>query len=404
MNSRMLTTLRDHPCFLAWATIIGLALRLASAWLWPAVGDVANYRLVAERLAAGGRLYTATAFIYPYPPVWAAVEMIALWLAQQTAAPFAFWVKLPIILAELGIVALIARMSTSSVPAATYALSPVAITISALHGQFDSLPLLLVLMALVLARRRYHLVWPALALMAAIALKSFPVLFLPLFLFRLPTVRQRIVFSSVVLAPVAGLLLPFLLADASAVRRELFGYGGVIDHGYGVALYALTFLPPEYFLTQDETVVYAMVSAAGRNLFLIVYGVILLLCYRMRALRSLTDDVLLVILAFYALYPGISSQYLLWALPFLLLTGTRAALGYTAVATMALIAFYARGWPQFLSTTTATLLAVHISNLLRVTTTSLWWGTVTHWLALRLVHLCQPAPGLADPDRESSVR
>jgi hypothetical protein len=68
----------------------------------------------------------------------------------------------------------------------------------------------------------------SLLLCAAIALKSFPVLFLPLFIIELPTRQARVRFGALALAPVAALLVPYALHDLAALRRELLGYGGVL--------------------------------------------------------------------------------------------------------------------------------------------------------------------------------
>src|SRR5262249_39264575 len=50
--------------------------------------------------------------------------------------------------------------------------------------------------------------------------------------------------------------------------------------------------------------------------------------------------VALVIGGFYTIYGAISTQYLVWLLPFIILTSTHYALVYSAVSTVAAIGFY----------------------------------------------------------------
>ncbi len=150
--------------------------------------------------------------------------------------PFALAVKLPVIAADLLIVAVLATMAAAgrASPLAPwlYAVHPVSVLVGSVHGQFDAIPLLLVLVAVeCLARGRRDA--SALALAGAIATKSFPVLLLPfLAAGRGARLRSALRYGVLALAPGALLLLPFAIADAPALGRELFGYSGIADFGW----------------------------------------------------------------------------------------------------------------------------------------------------------------------------
>ena len=49
--------------------------------------------------------------LYPYPPVWMWVEAGSAWLARASGVSFALLVRLPVLAAELALVALLARLA-----------------------------------------------------------------------------------------------------------------------------------------------------------------------------------------------------------------------------------------------------------------------------------------------------
>src|SRR5688500_19862769 len=92
------------------------------------VADVLRYRKVADHvLGVSWNPYTAPR-LYPYPPVWVGVEAGAGWLARRTVVPFAVAVKLPVVAADLGIVAWLlawgSRRGRGAGPGWMYALHP----------------------------------------------------------------------------------------------------------------------------------------------------------------------------------------------------------------------------------------------------------------------------------------
>ena len=184
------------------------------------VADVQRYqRVAAHVLDVSWNPYEAPR-LYPYPPVWIWVEAGSEWLSRHTGASFAVLVKLPVLAADLAIVALLgawgSRTGRGLVPAWLYALHPVSVLVGAFHGQFDAVALFFVLLAVVdfeAGRRDVS----ALALAAAVALKSFPVLLLPVFLLTPGmTPRARARFTALVVLPVALLLVPYAASLTSA--------------------------------------------------------------------------------------------------------------------------------------------------------------------------------------------
>ena len=321
---------------IAAALVVRLGAILASDRV---VADVLRYRRVAAHvLDVSWNPYLA-AHLYPYPPVWVWVEAGCEWLARHTGLSFAVLVKLPVVAAEIAIVALLARWGAERGGAARwapwiYALHPLAVLVSGFHGQFDSLALLMVLLAVRASERGRHDA-AALALAAAIALKSFPVLAVPVLLLRVTGPAARARFVALATLPVAALLVPYLAHDAGAVARELFGYGGVADFGWIGAWRGLRWVT-EGTLARGEARFHGPLVAAAKVLFLAAYAAIVARMARREAITA----VLAVLVAFEAFYGALSAQYLLWVIPLAALRPDRWLAMYSVFASMGLVGFY----------------------------------------------------------------
>jgi hypothetical protein len=324
---------------------MALALRLAAILTFDSsVADVARYERVARHLLDVSANPYTTERLYPYPPPWAAVEAAALALERAGIGSFAVNVKLPVLAADLGIVALLARAAALGLapPLAAwlYALHPVSLLITGAHGQFDAIPLAFLLLAVLLAERGRGAA-SALALGAGIAAKSFPVLALPFLAFAGGAGwRPALRYAALALAPGALLLLPFAMADAHALRRELFAYGGIADFGWtGVARgveWALSGVLP-----RSEARYWPVAAAASKLAFLAYWAALALLVRTRRLELPPRRAVLAVLLGFAVVYGLQSAQYLLWLVPVALLgPGRGAVAAHAAAASAGLLGFY----------------------------------------------------------------
>jgi hypothetical protein len=326
--------------------LVAAALRLALLALCDReAADVLRYRKVADHvLDVSWNPYQAPR-LHPYPPVWFLWEAASGWLARHAALPFAVVVKLPQVLAELALVALLAQGALAwpgegkldAAAAWAYALHPVSLLVTGAHGQFDALPMLFVMLALSWSAQQRHDA-SALALSAAVALKSFPVLLLPLFLLargRAGALRYLLL----CLGPLALLLLPFALHDPGALWRELPGYGGVADFGWIGAWRGLVWLRTGV-LPRAEAAVWGGLLLLWKLLFLAAYAALLAAYARGRLRLGLGEAALAVLLAFLVGYGALSAQYLLWVVPLGLARLDREFWVYAVLATLALVGFY----------------------------------------------------------------
>ena len=303
------------------------------------VADVLRYQKAARHvLDVSWNPYLAPR-LYPYPPLWIWIEAGSEWLSRATGASFAVIVKLPVLLADLGIILACWASASRSAQRASwlFALHPVSILVTSFHGQFDSVMLLFVLLSLRF-QQSGRLDASALSLSAAIATKSFPVLLLPFMILSLGAARAvRYVLLAVV--PVALILLPYAVADPTALARELLGYGGVADFGWIGAWRGFRWLGTGA-LARSEASHWPASVAAAKVAFLAFYAAMLWAAATRRLRWSGLHAALGVFLAFLAFYGAISAQYLVWPVPFGALLPGAVFAAYSAAATAALVGFY----------------------------------------------------------------
>ena len=324
--------------------LLALALRLVVVLATDrVVVDVQRYERVARHLLDVSWNPYETRRLYPYPPPWAAVEASAEWLARRGVGSFAVNVKVPVLAADILLVALLgaaARAGRAS-PLAPwlYAVHPVSVLVGGFHGQFDAIPLLFLLLALeALARGRRDA--SALALSAAIALKSFPVLVLPFLAFAGGASRRSAArYAALALGPGALMLVPFAVADAGALRRELLAYGGIADFGWTGVLRGAEWLATGA-LPRSEAPFWPVASFLSKAFFLAAWAG---LVFAVRSGRRRLDAArasLATLLAFASLYGLQSAQYLLWVVPLGLRRPGRGDVFYAGAASAGLVGFY----------------------------------------------------------------
>ncbi len=349
----------------AWLTCAGLvaltlAIRLVPAWLLQAeVADVAGYRTSAEAALRGDDVY-APGNLFPYTPYPQFVHVWALLLANATGWRFDFTTKLPLILADGAVTAIIFRyIWDRMVPwrgvilwTLFWALNPVGILISAFHGSLHSLVPPLVIAAFITAsqanessNRRLLLAVSALSIGVAAALRTFPALLVPIFLaLTTRSVKEAVTYLALAALPSTLSTLPYLIFARETFLRENLGYGGVVDFGWVSIIRTIP-----YFVRGDKPAWpnFPLVQSS-KLLFLYAYAAMLLALPFFRR-SSLGRALQLPPLLFYALYGGVSAQYLVWVVPLGILLRDRMVLPFTAIATTAIVGFYAMYHPGILS-------------------------------------------------------
>ncbi|MBI4213726.1 MAG: hypothetical protein HY534_05385 [Chloroflexi bacterium] len=333
-----------------------LAVRLIPAWnLQNPVADIATYETQADIVTRGANIYGALPLGHGFPflPYSEFLPVLSARMSEAFRWPFDFSTKLPLIVAD-GLTTVIiveylrragSGLGRSAAWGLAWALNPVSILISAFHGSHHAFIPLLLAASFVAASAAGHgtdrpllLTISALSLGLAVALRSFPVLFLPAFLF-LSTRgwREAALFGAFgLLAPLLS-AAPYLVFARDSMLDEMLGYSGWPDFGWASVLRSLIYFRADGYKAYvfDEGLI-----DPSKRLFLLAYGASVLLLPRFRS-GTLAEALLLTPLLFYGLYGGVGAQYLDWIIPLGILARQRAALPYSVVATTAIVAFYA---------------------------------------------------------------
>ena len=332
----------------ALALLLSLALHmqvvLSSSGVW---SDLHAYGIQADSVFHHQNVYTVTDR-YPYPPVWIWIIALARWVSVTFGMKFDIAARVPAIIGDLALALLLLRFAwrrfgacwLALVPMLLFALNPLAILISAGHGQFDALVIFFLLLAVYLwgEKQNERIIWGALALGIAIALKGYPALALPYFVFSAPRgSRLRLTAASFVPLVVSVLIYCALFGVSPHMLSNVLGYQSTPDLGWG-------FLLDKAGLANATVGTILRYVAEALILLFAVFGPAAL--FRGRPVVALVA----VFSVFYALTYTMSVQYIFWILPFLCLALPVWSLIYTVVGLFAAVSFYLPRYPAALPT------------------------------------------------------
>jgi len=338
--------------------IVALSVRLVPNFILPmgAGYDIDSYRIVGDLVLGGEDVYSSPSAEkrHPYLPFQLYWLAFARWLSTIAHCPFVAVVRIAPILADVGISLLLLlhlwRQHPSGVAlrgGLLYALNPIPVFVSAYHGQFDAIPALFLLLA-VLSVDQSALasgLWLGLGILN----KSWPVLGLPSLWSNLKSWPKRIsLLSALSLMPALGMgvYLYFFPSRAGIVLKRALGYT------WGVGIWGYTYLVR--LSSNGELLpasLFAWLVNYGRYLTLAALGLVWL--FRARKERA-AASVLTVLVTFFAVTHAFSIQYLMWVIPFALLCREERWLRRYTLGAFAYM---------FLTYTTL-ILELHITNLL----------------------------------------
>lgn len=322
---------RDARWFAGLAAIYALAVSAAALTLnryFSRTWDVTTFAAAARSLLNGSNwpaLYAQTRIArqwpFAYPPLHAVV--IAPLLALGTAIPDWLLVRVPPLLADLGVGALVytlvARRTQEAVLArlalAIWLLNPVTFYDTAVQGHFESEWLLFVVLAYLLAEARRGIVWPTLALACAFLFKQVAILFvLPYWLSLFIHSRESNWVKRIAPVAASGLLfalpvllvsLPFLLysGDYLYMNMQYVAEVPLQTQSWLVAFAGL--FGPNFFLLQHSTVLVSLLAA-------------IISFFAIRRGLSLWLTAVLIALAFFLWSQKVMGYYYVMLLPFAL--------------------------------------------------------------------------------------
>lgn len=282
----------------------------------PSNYDIESYQVVADLLLQGKEVYaeTAGANRHPYLPFQMYWMALARWLGGTNQLSFARLVRLAPIGADVGI-ALLLWMGlkrkghrAALLGGLLYALNPIAVLVSAYHGQFDAIPALLTLLAFCWLDRSAWAAggWLGLGILS----KSWPVLALPSLLAATRGWPGRLrLLAAALVVPTVGMGLYACLygANLSVILTRSLGYN------WGIGIWGYTYLARLPVLLEAwPATSFRWLVSNGRYLTLAALAVVWLL--RARKQRPLAGF-LTVLASLFAVTHAFSIQYLVWLVP-----------------------------------------------------------------------------------------
>jgi hypothetical protein len=190
-----------------------------------------------------------------------------------------------------------------------YAFNPISIFVSAYHGQFDAVPSLLIILAIISVDKTGWLSggWLGLAILD----KSWPVLALLSLLNATKKWRERfIIFIIVIGIPLIGVCIYSILfhADPYVVIEK------AIRYNRGVGIWGYTYLLKMFSLFSPSIrLIYRWILIYGRYLTLILLGIVWLFFSKK---EKPIAGFLTVLVTFFAFTHAFAIQYLVWPVAF----------------------------------------------------------------------------------------
>jgi hypothetical protein len=228
------------------------------------------------------------------------------------------------VLADLGLVVLVSKLAPrqGNLRAFQYAVFPLAILVSADHGQMEPVTLFFAVLAFVLTRRQRY-IWAGVALGMAIAATSWPILFLPALCFGIPTVRERVRAGVATVGTAALWFLTMPLSVGTPLNRmhdslhKMLNYKSIVGE-WGWTAWATKFAGAKSAAANG--------AHWGRIGSLVTVVLIAVAIYLYREAGDLNIAVVTITI-FLCTASGFGAQYLTWCLPFVVACGLPRAIG-----------------------------------------------------------------------------
>lgn len=338
---------RWPSAYLLALALLMTALKLVCASLTIGSGDVFQFRNFAEGLQTLDvcSLYHQT-LMFNHTPLTACYLSILGGFANSSIQQFAFFLRLPGILADLALVLFFLsqrrREPLASLPGWALALfiaSPVSFLVTGFHGNFDAVVVFFLVLAAWMCLRAQPLA-SALFLALSLQVKVPALVVLPVFLVYWYRQGAFIRFTlTLVGICVVGWIEP-LTRDPLVFFRNVLGYSSYWG-GWGVSYWlmhtaAWSLRPmPLGQATFPEQVITQLLK------FTILGGITLLAWTR----RPFSAEKMFPVLAvawslFFFLTPGAGAQYVIWLAPFVLLYRPRWYLGMTLCCSLSCYLYY----------------------------------------------------------------
>lgn len=317
--------------------IVGLLIRLLLAFSYD-TGDSGAFCSASDLFLKRQEVYANPNVYFSGPPFALHLTAVSHLIAKKIELPCSGMWKLPTIITDIGIGYLIYLISRRhlkfDIPKSLhltswYIYNPISIIIAGFHGQQDPFWLFFVLLSWYLIVT-HHTIFAAISAGIGFAYKIPTAILLPALVLTIKKTPNQIFFTLMVGIIFIGSLFPEIITSRSALIRQSFLYSSL------PGVWGFSGLVPKELL--PSTV----------NLLKIALGVSLGINY-LFSIRNQQFDffqtAIRTITLFYIFTPGFGSQYLLWILPFLVITNHSLLKHYTILVSFAYLHTYGFGIP-----------------------------------------------------------
>lgn len=301
---------------LLFIVLLALLLRFIPAVFFPFGSryDVSSLRWTGGRVYEGSDIYYSLRFRHHHPYLPAIAPLLALFIkiSDSSGIPFLILLKLPTIFFDSLIAGLIYLISKNFRAALVYSFSTIGIIIGAYIGQFDSIPLFFLLLALFLLNKNKNLL-SSFILGIATSVKPWPILFLPFLIFRQTKFVKRVLLLVSFILPITYFVsfYKFLIPQANLIIM----LAGIALYDSGVGWWGFSIFIFKLFKYLGKEVFIGLLQLWKLLILLLVMRF-----YLFFKKENIYKVVKWVILLIYIFSVSIGANYFLWILPFALIT------------------------------------------------------------------------------------
>ena len=303
------------------SVIVGLLIRLVITFIF--------YKSSSNDLTSfldAGKVILDRQLVYPtlYLPFFPYLGALAL-LLKSFLSPLIF-LKLIFTFFDLGNIFLVYLLSKKNLKSTfLYAINPVTIICSNIHGQFDVIPLFFLLLAIYLFNKHKE-IFSMTAISFAIFTKTWPALFItPIF----KKLRNKLLFTFIFLIPVISVLFHswFFKVPILKIISPIKNYRGV--YGYWGIGNILILLWPKI----DGSILQLL-----RRIFFIALFIYSFYPNN----KNVIKNILKIMLFFFVFTLTFGSQWLAWLVPFIILVRPKNWIIFFITATIYLISAFTK--------------------------------------------------------------
>ncbi len=302
--------------------LLALVVRLIGLYLFRNVSnyDIQSYLQVGELTLKGINIYPDVANLHhPYLPFFLYLEAVAVYVGQSRII-IIMVIKIINIIFDLGILYLVYLLSKKNLKTAfLYAINPVTILITTLHGQFDVIPIFFVLLTIYLLQQKKELT-SILSFSFAVLTKTWPILFF------IP-IAQRMKNKKLIILTIFFPTL-FVLIYIRLFKSTLINISKTVVHYQGLwGIWGIwDLLGKTRIFWQKITTLLFLVS-------FFVYS-----WFNME--KNLVKNILKLLFFFFVFTTNFSIQYFAWIIPFLILVKPKNYLFLIILISTYLFSFY----------------------------------------------------------------